>query len=311
MVHRSSRSARTIRNSCLMAFLLVAGAPRGAPQQVALSSSQVASPLPAMVNQYCTGCHNSAIKQGELDLDNIRLEESTYNTVVEWLSDSLDKASAGHPKPGRTDTFRRLNRTEYQNAIRDLLALDIDATELLPKDEVSHGFDNVTAGDLSPTLLDRYISASQIISRFAIGPLRRSPGGDTFRIRADLTQEEHVEGLPVGTRVGVLIPYAFPRAGEYEVQIRLTRNRNEDVEGLRAPHELELLLDRERLKFFTMTPPPDKNYERVDQKLKLRFSVTADPHQLGVTFLKTPSALLETKHQPYQAHFKICTGIHG
>ena len=177
--------------------------------------------------------------------------------------------------------------------------------ELLPKDEASHGFDNVTVGDLSPTLLDRYISASQKISRAAIGALRRSPGGDTFRIRADLTQEEHVEGLPIGTRGGALIPYTFPRDGEYEVQIRLTRDRNEEIEGLRAPHELELLLDRERVKLFTVTPPPDKNYERVDQGLKLRFPVTAGPHQLGVTFLKTPSALLETKRQPYQAHFNM------
>ena len=114
--------------------------------------------------------------------------------------------SAAHPNPGRTETFRRLNRTEYQNAIRDLLALEIDAAALLPKDEASHGFDNVTVGDLSPTLLDRYISAAQKISRLAIGAPRRSPGGDTFRIRADLTQEEHVEGLPLGTRGGTLIP---------------------------------------------------------------------------------------------------------
>lgn len=335
MLHRSSMIHWMIRNSCLMWFLLVAGATQSAQQQAALPSSQVASPLPAVVDQYCTGCHNSAIKKGDLTLDSIRLEEvrqhtevwervvrklrarqmppvgmrrpeeDTYNTVVAWLSDSLDKASAGHPNPGRTDTFRRLNRTEYQNVIRDLLALDIDATELLPKDEASHGFDNVTVGDLSPTLLDRYISASQKISRTAVGALRRSPGGDTFRIRADLTQEEHVEGLPIGTRGGALIPYTFPRDGEYEVQIRLTRDRNEEIEGLRAPHELELLLDRERVKLFTVIPPPDKNYERVDQALKLRLPVNAGPHQLGVTFLKTPSVLLETRRQPYQAHFNM------
>jgi hypothetical protein len=291
--------------------------------------------LPRLVEQHCASCHNSQVKNGGLDLESVRLddvtkhtdvwervvrklrarqmppvgmnrpEESTYSTVVAWLSDSLDKASAGHPNPGRTDTFRRLTRPEYQNAIRDLLALDIDPNELLPKDEASHGFDNVTVGDLSPTLLDRYISASQKISRAAIGALRRSPGGDTFRVRADLTQEEHVEGLPVGTRGGALIPYTFPRDGEYEVQIRLTRDRNEEIEGLRAPHELELLLDRERVKLFTVTPPPDKNYERVDQGLKLRFPVTAGPHKLGVTFLKTPSALLEMKRQPYQAHFNM------
>jgi mono/diheme cytochrome c family protein len=317
-----------------MQVLLVAGTATAAQHRVAPSSRE-ASPLPRLVEQHCASCHNSQVKNGGLDLESVRLddvtkhtdvwervvrklrarqmppvgmnrpEESTYSTVVAWLSDSLDKASAGHPNPGRTDTFRRLTRPEYQNAIRDLLALDIDPNELLPKDEASHGFDNVTVGDLSPTLLDRYISASQKISRAAIGALRRSPGGDTFRVRADLTQEEHVEGLPVGTRGGALIPYTFPRDGEYEVQIRLTRDRNEEIEGLRAPHELELLLDRERVKLFTVTPPPDKNYERVDQGLKLRFPVTAGPHKLGVTFLKTPSALLEMKRQPYQAHFNM------
>ena len=139
-----------------------------------------------------------------------RPDESTYNVIVSSLGDELDAAAAEHPEPGRTDTFRRLNQTEYQNAIRDLLALDIDATALLPADESSHGFDNVTVGDLSPTLLDRYISAAQKISRLAVGIAGRAPGGDTIRVRPDLTQEEHVDGLPVGTRGGVLISYTFP-----------------------------------------------------------------------------------------------------
>ena len=99
----------------------------------------------------------------------LRPEERTYDAVVSALEASLDRAAAEHPDPGRTDTFRRLNRTEYQNAIRDLLALDIDAAALLPADESSHGFDNVTVGDLSPTLLDRYITAAQKISRLAVG----------------------------------------------------------------------------------------------------------------------------------------------
>ena len=315
--------------------LLVAGAVSAAQQKTALPSSQEASPLPILVNQYCAGCHNGHVKKGGLDLDGIRLEdvaqrtngwervvrklrarqmppagmdrpqESTYSAVVSWLSDSLDKVSAEHPNPGRTETFRRLNRTEYQNAIRDLLALDINATELLPKEDASHGFDNVTVGDLSPMLLERYISAAQKISRIAVGALRRSPGGETFRVRVDLTQEEHVVGLPIGTRGGALIPYTFPRDGEYEVQIRLMRDRNEEIEGLHESHELELLLDRERVRLFTVTPPPDKNYESVDQALKLRLPVTAGPHQLGVTFLKSPSTLLETRRQPYQAHFNM------
>ena len=152
--------------------------------------------------------------------------------MVSSLETSLDRAAAAKPNPGRTDTFRRLNRTEYQNAIRDLLALDVDVTSLLPGDESSHGFDNVTVGDLSPTLLDRYITAAQKISRLAVGQPEPLPGGDTIRLPPDLTQEEHVDGLPIGTRGGALIHYTFPLDGEYEIQIRLTRDRNEHVEGL-------------------------------------------------------------------------------
>ncbi len=98
-----------------------------------------------------------------------RPEERDYDAAVAWLESSLDAAAAERPNPGRTETFRRLNRTEYQNAIRDLLALEVDAASLLPPDESSHGFDNITVTDLSPTLLNRYISAAQKISRLAVG----------------------------------------------------------------------------------------------------------------------------------------------
>ena len=318
-----------------MLVVLAAGAIFGAHSQAALASSPISSPVTVMVNQYCAECHDSEMKKGGLDLDTIQKEDVTkhpevwekvvrklrarqmppmekprpderaYEKVVMRLSDSLDSAAAEHPNPGRTETFRRLNRTEYQNAIRDLLALDIDASELLPKDDASHGFDNVTVGNLSPTLLDRYITAAQKISRLAVGAPRRSPGGDTFRVRADLTQEERVEGLPVGTRGGALIPYTFPQDGEYEIQIRLTRDRNDEVEGLHKPHEVEVLLDREHMASFTVAPPKDRNFDKVDQHVKARIPVKAGPHELGVTFLKNPSALLETKRQPYQAHFNL------
>ena len=293
-------------------------------------------PVKSAVNTYCVSCHDGEMKKGGLDLERIggdditghpdewervirkmrarqmppvgkpRPTEKAYDEVVSRLASSLDRAAARQPNPGRTETFRRLNRTEYQNAIRDLLGLDIDAAALLPKDDASHGFDNVTVGDLSPTLLNRYISAAEKISRLAVGAPQRTPGGDTFRIRPDLTQEDHVEGLPLGTRGGTLLDYTFPRDGDYEVQIRLTRDRNEEVEGLREPHELEVLLDRERVQLFTVTPPKgDKNFEKVDAHLKVRFPVTAGPHQLGVTFLKNPSSLIETKRQPYQAHYNM------
>lgn len=298
-------------------------------------SAQAPSPLAAMVDGYCSDCHNSDTKKGALDLekfsssevpkhpeiwervvrrlrtrqmppaDKARPDEREYEVVLRELESSLDAAATQHPNPGRTETIRRLNRTEYQNAIRDLLALDIDAAALLPKDEAGHGFDNVTLGTLSPTLLDRYISAAQKISRLAIGTTHRV-GGDIIRPRADLTQEEHVEGLPLGTRGGALIPYTFPQNAEYAIQIRLTRDRNEEIEGLREPHEMEVLLDRERVASFTVAPPKGhKNFELVDQHLKVRIPITAGPHQLGVTFLKNPSSLLETKRQPYAAHFNM------
>jgi len=306
------------------------------PDDKSKGSRRESSPVHSLVTRYCADCHDGEMKKGGLDLDSIRSddvtkhpevwekvvrklrvrqmppmekprpEENTYEKVVASLSDSLDGAAARLPNPGRTETFRRLNQTEYQNAIRDLLALDIDAGELLPKDDVSHGFDNVAVGVLSPTLLDRYITAAQKISRLAVGGSRRAPGGDTFRIQADITQEERVDGLPVGTRGGTLIPYSFPQDGEYEIQIRLARDRNEEIEGLREPHQLEVLLDRERVKLFAVTPPQGhKNYDLVDGHLKFRLPVTAGPHQLGVTFLKNPSALLETRRQPYQAHFNM------
>ena len=294
------------------------------------------APVASVVSKYCVSCHDADVKKGGLDLERLSREDVTthpgdweqvirkmrarqmppigkerptdkaYDEVVAKLSSSLDLAAAKNPNPGRTETFRRLNRTEYQNAIRDLLALDIDATALLPKDDASHGFDNVTVGELSPTLLNRYISAAGKISRLAVGAPYRQPGGDTFRLPPDLTQEAHVEGLPPGTRGGTLIHHTFPRDGEYEIQIRLTRDRNEEIEGLREPHEIEVLLDRERVKTFTVAPPKgDKNFEKVDAHLKVRVPVTAGPHQLGITFLKNPSSLLETKRQPYLARYNM------
>ena len=288
------------------------------------------------VNLYCASCHNPEDKAGNLALESIAGDEvsqhpkvwekvvrrlsarqmppageirptgRTYDKFVSMIAGSLDREAEARPEPGRTETFRRLNRTEYQNAIRDLLALDIDARALLPPDDSSHGFDNVTVGDLSPTLLERYISAAQKISKMAVGSPGRSPGGDTIRVRPDITQEEHVEGLPFGTRGGALIRYTFPQDGEYDIQLRLARDRNEQVEGLREAHEIEVLLDRDRKASFTVKAPKnDREHGTADQHLKARVRVTAGPHALGVTFLKNSGSLMETKRQPYQAHFNM------
>ncbi len=231
--------------------------------------------------------------------------DADYEQFLKQLTGALDRQALEYPQPGRTASLRRMNRTEYRNAIRDLLALDIDVAHLLPPDESSGGFDNVTVTDLSPTLLSRYITASQKISRLAIGNPLPAPQGDTIRVPADQTQEDHVTGLPIGTRGGALIPYNFPQSGEYEIQIRLARDRNEEVEGLHERHQLQVLLDRDLLAKFEVKPPKDKNHSLVDAHLVARIQATAGPHNVGVTFVKKPKALVETKREPYAAHFNM------
>lgn len=287
----------------------------------------------AVFGRYCVACHNSRLKTAGLALDSVtiathpeafekvlrrlrarqmpptgmpRPDEAIYKSMVGSLSTALDEQAAAHPDPGRTDTFRRLTRAEYRNAIRDLLALDVDVSELLPRDDASHGFDNITVGELSPTLLERYLAAARRISRLAVGTSSRTPGGKTITVRPDLTQEQHVEGLPLGTRGGVLLHHNFPLDAEYEFQIRLARDRNEHVEGLRGPHAIDLLLDRARIESFTVRPPgKGQDHQGVDQHLQFRAFVAAGPHDIGVTFPKNPTLLLETERQPYEAHFNM------
>ncbi len=309
---------------------------------VLLGMAFVLSPLAAekavtaAAREYCVSCHDGEVKKGDLDLERLlgdgvaahpvewekalrkmqgrqmppigkkRPDEATYRKLVGQLASHLDRAAAKNPNPGRTETFRRLNRTEYQNSIRDLLGVEIDAAALLPKDEASHGFDNVTVGMLSPTLLERYITAAQKISQLAIGAPRKNPGGETYRVAPDVTQEERLEGLPIGTRGGTLIRHTFPQDGEYEFQIRLARDRNEEIEGLNGTHELELLVDQERVALLTVAPPKiPKDFESVDAKLKVRALVKAGLHEVGVTFVRHAGSLLERKRQPYPVAFNM------
>jgi len=233
-----------------------------------------------------------------------RPPEAAYGEMLAGLETALDAAAAARPNPGTPDTIRRLTRLEYQNAVRDLLALDIDASALLPPDESSHGFDSATTGTLSPTLLERTLSAAQKISRLAVGSVGRSPGGDTFRVPPDVTQEERMDGLPAGTRGGTRIAYTFPQDGDYDVRVRLTRDRDEFVEGLTEPHELVVLLDRRNVKQLTVTPPRGpQGHATADAHLTVRLPVSSGPHDVGVTFLKKPSSVIETLRQPYDAHF--------
>ncbi|MDG2220271.1 MAG: DUF1592 domain-containing protein [Rubripirellula sp.] len=310
-----------------------------------LAASEVPDRLVNLVSTACISCHSSDDPIAELNLEQMIAEPLSSNlqrweqvvkkvgtfqmppadadrprrdvlvSATQALSDALDSIANKHPRAGHVESFRRLTRYEYGNAIRDLLSLQVDANSLLPPDEVSHGFDNITVSELSPTLLNRYVSAAQKISRLAIGRPTRSPGGKTYRVPPDVTQDVHLPGLPLGTRGGILVHHLFPEDGEYEISIRLSRDRNEHVEGMREEHKLDLLLDRKLLKQFTVRPPAGKKqtsdswdkptHANIDRHLKFRFPVTAGTRELGVTFLRKSASLLESERQPLNVHYNM------
>jgi len=309
---------------------------RAALLAVAVSVALHAQPRQQQfVDRYCAACHNERVKSGGLSLAHADLSrpgaqpklwekvarklrtgvmpppqapqpaEADRQALLRQVENTLDAASAGRLNPGRTETLRRLNRTEYQNAIRDLLALDIDAASLLPADESGHGYDNVNVSELSPTLLNRYISAAQKISRLAVGGTQTSLQSDTISLPADLTQEDHLPGMPLGTRGGVSALYTFPQNGEYEIQVSLMRDLAGVVSGLRTSraHEMLVLVDREPVHTFTVSRATLGNETLNEKTLQTRIRVKAGPHQLAVTFLREGASLIDTPRQPTASRF--------
>ncbi len=308
--------------------------------QTGSSSSLILAKQQALLKQYCVGCHNAQVKSGGLLLDPASLSnvgtsgaqwekvvrklhagvmppvglprpnKADYNGFISWLETELDHYAALHPNAGRTEALHRLNRAEYQNTIRDLLALKINASDLLPADDGSYGFDNI-AGVLkvSPTLMERYLSAARTVSRLAIGVAPKTPEAVTFRMPPGLPQYDHVEGLPFGTRGGTQLQYNFPADGEYEIQVQLQRASGGAISGLFEPHEMEMTLDGEQLKIFTVVPEARGKAQgeegagagkassaaekkEADADLHLRIPVKAGPRDLEVAFLMKDHAEL-------------------
>jgi mono/diheme cytochrome c family protein len=213
-----------------------------------------------LLTQYCVTCHNQRARTGGLALDTRSLanvgadaeiwekvvvklraglmppagrprpDAASYDAFATWLENELDRAAHENPDPGSKARFHRLNRAEYQNAIRDLLALHIDVTSMLPPDDASYGFDN-SAGVLrmSPTLMERYLAAAEKVSRRAVGSPTIAADTEVYRLPDDLSQERHIDGPPFGTRGGTLIRHTFPVDGEYVVKVRLARDFEEYV----------------------------------------------------------------------------------
>jgi mono/diheme cytochrome c family protein len=307
------------------------------PAKVAASTDAPQGPAvyQEMLNKYCITCHNEKAKipaGAPLALDKANLKDPGADAAV-WekvvrklgvgampprnsptpgtaeltafrttLITSLDNAAAAKNYPGRY-VLHRLNRTEYANAVRDLLGVKVNVAELLPSDGGDFGFDNIaTALTTSPLLLERYLTAALRISELAVGDAEAEPGTQTFSIGTVVTQGQHVEGLPLGTRGGTLVQYDFPADGEYVFYGRLLRTVAEGyvgVEGHETPYQFIVTIDGEQVFGTPVGGNEDhesssKNIvisrEQVDKRMTSpRIKVTAGPHEIGFTFIERPT----------------------
>jgi mono/diheme cytochrome c family protein len=292
----------------------------------------------ALLDKYCVTCHNGRLKTGGLALDtadpadvghNNELWEKVIRKVragmmpppgrtapsdeerralVSSLESSLDRVAAGNPQPGRP-LVHRLNRAEYANAIRDLLALEIDPAPLLPADDSSAGFDNVAdVLGLSPVLLESYLSAAGRISALAIGDPKTPPMGEVYRVRQDASQSRHVEGLPLGTVGGFVIRRNIPLDGEYEFKVKLFRTNLGTMRGLEFPHQLEISVDGTRVHLASFggdkdvtasSDNPTTTGDEIDGRFTVRVPMKAGPRDITVTFLEKTHGYNSRRLQSY------------
>ena len=237
-----------------------------------------------------------------------RPDQATMEHFVETLEASLDRSAAEKPNPGRTPVHR-LNRAEYANAIRDLLTIDVDVTGLLPADDESYGFDNIAETlRMSPVLLERYLSAARKISRLAVGDTNIIPSYETYRVRPDLGQDEHIEGLPLGTRGGLLIHHNFALDGEYVFKTKLALNTSAKVRGLDYPNDFVITVDGAIVHRATIGGKADEDASddnssdgenSILARLLAKVSIKAGPHTVGVAFIEKTSAQPDGVMQPY------------
>src|SRR5689334_17164509 len=303
----------------------------------------MAPPDGALVQKYCVTCHSDRLKTAGLSLQNVdpaapvidgaiwekvvrkihggmmppqgmpRPDEATLNTFVTSLETVLDRQAVGASTPGHKPPHR-LNRTEYGNAIRDLLDLEIDPSTLLPADDESNGFDNI-AGVLrvSPSLLEQYLGAARKVSSLAVGT-DKDVIRLAFRVPPDDSQEEQVDGLPLGTRGGLSFTHTFPQDAEYEFSVFLMRNIVGYMTGLEFAHQLEISIDGERVFMKQVggeedNAASDKNMSEtanaIDARLKTRVKVKAGPRTVAVTFIQRNHAESDEPLQPHERNHDL------
>ena len=319
--------------ACAVGFVVALVPLRAQPTRVPEASGT--AQVRAVLDRYCVTCHNGQLRTTGLMLDAMDVEHvsehaeawekvvrklraramppasrprpdmATYGAVAEVLETALDHTAAADPNPGRTTTHR-LNRTEYANAIRDLLGLEVDGRALLPPDDADLGFDNMAdILSMSPALLDRYLSAARKISRLALGDPSGEPTTETYTVPTLRFQDHRMsEDLPFGSRGGIAFRHHFPLDAEYDITIRLQRQLYGYIRGLHRPQQLEVRLDGRRVALFSIggprgtappqtftgTVPGDREWEEYtlhgDEDLEFRVPVPAGPRVLGVSFLQ-------------------------
>ncbi len=292
----------------------------------------------ATLDRYCVTCHNTRLRTGGLALDiadpaNVGGSSEVWEKVVRKvragmmpppgrtapsaeerralvtsLEGSLDRVAEANPQPGRP-LVHRLNRAEYANAIRDLLALEIDPAPLLPADDSSAGFDNIAdVLGLSPVLLESYLSAAGRITALAIGDPKTPPMGEVYRVRQDASQSRHVEGLPLGTVGGFVIRRNIPLDGEYEFRVKLFRTNLGTMRGLEFPHQLEISVDGKRVHLASFggdkdvtasSDNPTTTGDEIDERFTVRVPLKAGPRDIAVAFLEKTHGYNSRRLQSY------------
>jgi mono/diheme cytochrome c family protein len=297
----------------------------------------------AVMKQYCMGCHNQKAKMGGLVLDPAYLDNAgthaailekvlrkvqagvmppagapkpskeKFDEFISWTAGQLDAYATAHPNPGRTEALHRLNRAEYQNCIRDLLGLEINAGDLLPADDGSYGFDNI-AGVLkvSQTLTERYLSVAGTVTRLALGEPPKTPEAVELRLPPGLPQYDHIEGLPFGTRGGAVMHHIVPATGEYDVRVTLQRASGGAISGLAEQHDMEISIDGQQVKLFNVKPvaggrggggvSAKESGPKKDADTDLHFTATlkAGPRDIGVAFLMKDHAEDTSLREPFK-----------
>jgi len=319
-------------------------------------SRQAAPPNGELLSKYCVTCHNQRLRTAGLSLDqadlaNVAHDPAMWEKVVRKLRTgampplgrprpepaastafataieaALDADAAANPNPGRP-VVHRLNRAEYANAIRDLLALDVDARALLPADDADeHGFDNIAEVlSVSPSLLDRYMAAAKKISRQALGRPLAGPAIQTYVVPRLLMQDTRLgDDLPFGSRGGIAVHHTFPVDGEYSIKIKLQTNLYDYIRGIGRPHRLEVRLDGTRVTQFVVggedkgkpapasfagaifgSPEWEKYAHDADAALEARFVAKAGPRVVAVSFAGESRPVAEGVLQPRQAGYPL------